>query len=108
MGDWRNRPEQNQTKFNPNFKLHQFHSKDQKFILQQGTGTFHRFHLKSTDHCGCGKQGSPVHYAAECPLTSSFQLMKPTTDLIQLWWQRVMLNPLSRTRIRNLMDSLLE
>ncbi|GBM39011.1 hypothetical protein AVEN_70192-1 [Araneus ventricosus] len=44
----------------------------------------HRFRLKSTDLCGCGEQGGPIHYATECPLTSSYHLTKLTTDLIQL------------------------
>ncbi|GBN37624.1 hypothetical protein AVEN_139980-1 [Araneus ventricosus] len=57
--------------------------------------------LKSTDLCGCGEQSSPIHNTTECPLTSSYHLTKPTTDLIQLWLQRVMLNHLFWARIRN-------
>ncbi|GBN98103.1 hypothetical protein AVEN_76763-1 [Araneus ventricosus] len=43
----------------------------------------HRFHLKSTDHCGSGEQGSPIN-CERSALASSYHLAKPTTDLIQL------------------------
>ncbi|GBN05489.1 hypothetical protein AVEN_91059-1 [Araneus ventricosus] len=43
----------------------------------------HRFHLKSTDFCGCDEQGSPIHYSTECPLTSSYTKFNPKFRLHQ-------------------------
>ncbi|GBN06063.1 hypothetical protein AVEN_112394-1 [Araneus ventricosus] len=31
----------------------------------------------SEDKCGCGEQESHIHYATDCPLTSSFHLKNP-------------------------------
>ncbi|GBM62849.1 hypothetical protein AVEN_35153-1 [Araneus ventricosus] len=32
------------------------------------------FNLRQTDLCGCGEQGSPLHYATACPPTSCSHL----------------------------------
>ncbi|GBN46490.1 hypothetical protein AVEN_66498-1 [Araneus ventricosus] len=91
------KPARTYTKFNQKLKPHQFHGKDQQFILNRAWALSLSPSVpsySSTSLSFCDEHGSPIHYATECPLTSSHNLAKPTTDLKQLWWQRVMLNPL--------------
>ncbi|GBL63704.1 hypothetical protein AVEN_180692-1 [Araneus ventricosus] len=40
-----------------------------------------RFSLRTTDYCGCGELGNPLHFATNCPLTRSFHLTKPWNAL---------------------------
>ncbi|GBL82921.1 hypothetical protein AVEN_106428-1 [Araneus ventricosus] len=76
-----------------------------KFYLQQDTGQFptylNRFRLRSEDKCGCGEQGSPIHYATEARPDDQLFSPQETKDVC---WQRVMTSTLSRAKIRNLMD----
>ncbi|GBL90877.1 hypothetical protein AVEN_27986-1 [Araneus ventricosus] len=62
------------------------------------------FNLRTTYCCGCGELGSPLHFEISCRLTSSFHLTKPSNDLEQLWWKRVLNNPLPRIKIRKLIN----
>ncbi|GBN17478.1 hypothetical protein AVEN_3932-1 [Araneus ventricosus] len=60
-----------------------------------------RFNIRSSDSCGCGKLGNPLHYATSCLFTTSYHLTKPSADLEPLWWKRVMNNNNSRAKIKN-------
>ncbi|GBM59274.1 hypothetical protein AVEN_66216-1 [Araneus ventricosus] len=44
-----------------------------------------RFGLHSTDYCGCGEIGNPLHYATRCPLTLSYHHKEPIPQFIVLW-----------------------
>ncbi|GBN10718.1 hypothetical protein AVEN_261933-1 [Araneus ventricosus] len=61
-----------------------------EILFTAGRGSFptylNRFRLRTEDKCGCGEQGSPIHYATECPLTSSFHLKKPAPIYEDVWW----------------------
>ncbi|GBL85808.1 hypothetical protein AVEN_96375-1 [Araneus ventricosus] len=37
-----------------------------------------RFNIRSSDSCGCGKLGNPLHYATSCLFTTSYHLTKPS------------------------------
>ncbi|XP_055951422.1 uncharacterized protein LOC129987468 [Argiope bruennichi] len=67
-----------------------------------------RFNLAADNLCTCGEVGSPLHFATECILTSSFHLRKPSENLIQEWLSRVAGNPLSRLKISKLVRFLHE
>ncbi|GBM21943.1 hypothetical protein AVEN_187942-1 [Araneus ventricosus] len=58
-----------------------------------------RFSLRTTDFYGCGELGSPLLLSTSCGVISLFHLKKPSNDLEQLWWKRVLNNPLSRIKI---------
>ncbi|GBM86004.1 hypothetical protein AVEN_147106-1 [Araneus ventricosus] len=66
------------------------------------------FNIRNSDSCGCGDQGNPLHYATSWPLTSSYYLTKPSADLEQLWWKRVLSNNISRAKIRQLIHFIAE
>ncbi|GBM84285.1 hypothetical protein AVEN_157087-1 [Araneus ventricosus] len=59
-----------------------------------------RFNIRSSDSCGCGNLGNPLHYATSCLFTTSNHLTKLSADLEPLWWKRVMNNNNSRAKIR--------
>ncbi|GBM00471.1 hypothetical protein AVEN_111707-1 [Araneus ventricosus] len=61
-----------------------------------------RFNIRSSDSCGCGNLGNPLHYATSCLFTTSYYLTKPSADLEPLWWKRVMNNNNFRAKIRKL------
>ncbi|GBM43947.1 hypothetical protein AVEN_251646-1 [Araneus ventricosus] len=44
-----------------------------------------RFGLHSTDYCGCGEIGNPLHYATRCPLTLSYHHKEPSPQFIVHW-----------------------
>ncbi|GBO14057.1 hypothetical protein AVEN_4756-1 [Araneus ventricosus] len=67
-----------------------------------------RFNIRSSDSCGCGKLGNPLHYATSCLFTTSHHLTKPSADLEPLWWKRVMNNNNSRAKIKKLMHFIAE
>ncbi|GBN39919.1 Putative protein in type-1 retrotransposable element R1DM, partial [Araneus ventricosus] len=67
-----------------------------------------RFNIRSSDSCGCGKLGNPLHYATSCLFTTSYHLTKPSADLEPLWWKRVMNNNNSRAKIKKLMHFIAE
>ncbi|GBM28883.1 hypothetical protein AVEN_43593-1 [Araneus ventricosus] len=79
-----------------------------EILLTTGYGPFptdlNRFHLRSEEKCGCGEQGSPIHYATECQHTSCFHFKKPAPIYEDPWWQRIITSTLFRAKIRNLMD----
>ncbi|GBN56645.1 hypothetical protein AVEN_244796-1 [Araneus ventricosus] len=81
--------------------------KDKKIMFATGPGPFPTylkiFSLRTTDFCGCGELGSPLHFNS-CPLTSSFNLTKPSKDLEHLLWKSVLSNPLSRIKIRKVIN----
>ncbi|GBN06665.1 hypothetical protein AVEN_145664-1 [Araneus ventricosus] len=67
-----------------------------------------RFNIRSSDSCGCGNLGNPLHYATSCLFTTSYHLTKPSADLEPLWWKRVMNNNNSRAKIRKLIHFIKE
>ncbi|GBN88228.1 hypothetical protein AVEN_94538-1 [Araneus ventricosus] len=67
-----------------------------------------RFNIRSSDSCGCGKLGNPLHYATSCMFTTSYHLTKPSADLEPLWWKRVMNNNNSRAKIKKLIHFIAE
>ncbi|GBM34130.1 hypothetical protein AVEN_176907-1 [Araneus ventricosus] len=81
-------------------------------IMVTGHGPFptylKRFNIRSSDSCGCGKLGIPLHYATSCLFTTSYHLTKPSADLEPLWWKRVMNNNISRAKIRKLIHFIAE
>ncbi|GBN81352.1 hypothetical protein AVEN_229844-1 [Araneus ventricosus] len=62
---------------------------------------FKRFGPRTTNCCGCGELGTPLHLMS---LTSSYNFAKSSNDLEHLWWKRVLNNPLSRIEIRKLIN----
>ncbi|GBL98839.1 hypothetical protein AVEN_165686-1 [Araneus ventricosus] len=67
-----------------------------------------RFNIRNNDSCGCGYLGNPLHYATSCLFTISYHLTKPSTDLEPLWWKRVLINKISRAKIRYLIHFIAE
>ncbi|XP_055951673.1 uncharacterized protein LOC129987758 [Argiope bruennichi] len=67
-----------------------------------------RFNLADEPYCTCGEVGSPLHYATECILTTSYHLTKPSANLQQVWFSRVADNSLSRAKIRKMVQFLHE
>ncbi|GBM34470.1 hypothetical protein AVEN_106711-1 [Araneus ventricosus] len=61
-----------------------------------------RFNMRSSDSCGGGNLGNPLHYATSCLFTTSYHLTKPSSVLEPLWWKRVTNNNNSRAKIRKL------
>ncbi|GBM32077.1 hypothetical protein AVEN_150066-1 [Araneus ventricosus] len=58
-----------------------------------------RFGLHSTDYCGCGEIGNPLHYATRCPLTLSYHHKEPSPQFIVHWWKSALSRKLSRRNI---------
>ncbi|GBM92678.1 hypothetical protein AVEN_147649-1, partial [Araneus ventricosus] len=58
-----------------------------------------RSNIRSSDSCGCGNLGNPLHYTTSCLFTTSYHLTKPSIDLEPLWWKRVMDNNNSKAKI---------
>ncbi|GBM79949.1 hypothetical protein AVEN_113365-1 [Araneus ventricosus] len=77
----------------------------EEILFVIGHGSFpsipKRFHLSDSDSCACGEVGYPIHYATSCPLTLPWRIIKPSTSLERLWYQRVLVNPNSIKRIIN-------
>ncbi|GBL72664.1 hypothetical protein AVEN_116317-1, partial [Araneus ventricosus] len=65
-----------------------------------------RFGLHSTDYCGCGEIGNPLHYATRCPLTLSYHHKEPSPQFIVHWWKSALSRKLSRRNIDNLITFL--
>ncbi|GBN32988.1 hypothetical protein AVEN_109889-1 [Araneus ventricosus] len=65
-----------------------------------------RFVLHSTDYCGRGEIGNPLHYAMRCPLTSSYHHKEPSPQFIVHWWKSALSRKLSRRNIDNLITFL--
>ncbi|GBM46137.1 hypothetical protein AVEN_194695-1 [Araneus ventricosus] len=74
-----------------------------EIMLVTGHGPFptylKRFNIRSSDSCGCGNLGNPLHNATSCLFTTSYHLTKPSSDLEPLWWKRVMNNNNYRAKI---------
>ncbi|GBN04550.1 hypothetical protein AVEN_101232-1 [Araneus ventricosus] len=62
----------------------------------------HRFKIAPSSNCSCGQDGTPLHFATECPLTLSWHITKPSVGLHKLWFRRVASNSGSRTLIRKI------
>ncbi|GBN57901.1 hypothetical protein AVEN_228741-1 [Araneus ventricosus] len=67
-----------------------------------------RFNIRSSDSCGSGDLGNPLHYATSCLFATSYHLTKSSADLEPLWWKRVMNNNNSRAKIRKLVHFIAE
>ncbi|GBN81330.1 hypothetical protein AVEN_155503-1 [Araneus ventricosus] len=56
-----------------------------EIMFDTGHGPFptylQRFNIRSSDSCGCGNLGNPLHYATSCLFTTSYHLTKPSADL---------------------------
>ncbi|GBM71875.1 hypothetical protein AVEN_229370-1 [Araneus ventricosus] len=56
-----------------------------EMLFFTGHGTFQyylkRFHLSHTSNCSCGEEGTPIHYATDCILTTSWHMSKPSAYL---------------------------
>ncbi|GBN81291.1 hypothetical protein AVEN_232421-1 [Araneus ventricosus] len=59
-----------------------------------------RFHQSHTSNCSCGEEGTPIHYATDCILTTSWHMNKPSAHLKKEWYRSVASNQLSRNKIR--------
>ncbi|GBO27192.1 hypothetical protein AVEN_261416-1 [Araneus ventricosus] len=59
-----------------------------------------RFHLSHTSNYSCGEEGTPIHYATDCNLTSSWHMTKPNAHFEKEWYRSVTSNQLSRNKIR--------
>ncbi|GBL82482.1 hypothetical protein AVEN_139143-1 [Araneus ventricosus] len=56
------------------------------------------FGLHSTDFCGYGEIGNPLHYAKRWPLTSSYHHKEPSTQFIVHWCKRALSSKRSRRK----------
>ncbi|GBM76206.1 hypothetical protein AVEN_55042-1 [Araneus ventricosus] len=65
-----------------------------------------RFCLHSTDYCGCGEIGNPLHYATRCPLTLSYHHKESSPQFIVNWWKSALSIKLSRQNTDNLITFL--
>ncbi|GBN68023.1 hypothetical protein AVEN_196771-1 [Araneus ventricosus] len=80
-----------------------------EIMFVTGHGPFPTYlNIRSSDSCGCGNLGNPLHYATSCLFTTSYHLTKPSADLEPLWWKRVMNNNNSRAKIKKLMHFIAE
>ncbi|GBM14024.1 hypothetical protein AVEN_166206-1 [Araneus ventricosus] len=72
----------------------------EEILFVTGHGPFPSFlnhlHLSDSYTCIYREFGDPIHYATSCPSTFSWHIMKPSTSLKCLWYQRVLENPNSR------------
>ncbi|GBM35511.1 hypothetical protein AVEN_106746-1 [Araneus ventricosus] len=59
-----------------------------------------RFHLSHTSNCSCGEEGTPIHCATDCILTTSWHMTKPSAYFEKEWYRSVASNQLSRNKIR--------
>ncbi|GBN70992.1 hypothetical protein AVEN_196767-1 [Araneus ventricosus] len=62
--------------------------------------------LHSTDYCGCGEIGNPLHYATRCPLTLSYHDKEPRQQFVVHLWKSSLPRKLSRRNIDNLITFL--
>ncbi|GBM62252.1 hypothetical protein AVEN_44045-1 [Araneus ventricosus] len=80
-------------------------------LLGTGHGPFpsylRRFNRHYTDRWACVEVGSPLHYATSCQLTASYHFTKPRY-LTTIWWQNLLNNKLSRTKIITFISFLTE
>ncbi|GBM41022.1 hypothetical protein AVEN_180930-1 [Araneus ventricosus] len=65
---------------------------------------FNRFKILPSPNCSCGQVGTPLHYATECILTSSWHIKKPAENLQKIWFRRVAANKNSRLLIRKIVQ----
>ncbi|GBM60131.1 Putative protein in type-1 retrotransposable element R1DM [Araneus ventricosus] len=76
------------------------------FFTQHGpfSSYFNRFKIFPSPNCSCGQVGTPLHYATECILTSSWHIKKPAENLQKIWFLRVAANKNSRLLIRKIVQ----
>ncbi|GBM77624.1 hypothetical protein AVEN_34453-1 [Araneus ventricosus] len=76
------------------------------FFTQHGPfpSYFNRFKILPSPNCSCGQVGTPLHYATECILTSSWHIKKPAENLQKIWFRRVAANKNSRLLIRKIVQ----
>ncbi|GBN85905.1 hypothetical protein AVEN_226176-1 [Araneus ventricosus] len=85
--------------------------KGKKSFFSTGQGPFpsylKRFNLASTANCKCvNTNGTPLHYATECILTTSFHVTKPAQQHELIWFRNVASNKGSRLKIQRLLHHL--
>ncbi|GBL99329.1 hypothetical protein AVEN_206753-1 [Araneus ventricosus] len=66
-----------------------------------------RFGLHSTEYCGCGEIGNPLHYATRCPLPVSYHHKEPSPQFIVHWWKSALSSKLSRRNVDRLIKFLM-
>ncbi|GBL85258.1 hypothetical protein AVEN_222727-1 [Araneus ventricosus] len=71
-----------------------------------GSSYLKKFILNSTNCCGCGEIGNPLHYATGCPLTFSYHHKERSSQFIVHWWKRALSSKLSRRNIEHLITFL--
>ncbi|GBL92256.1 Putative protein in type-1 retrotransposable element R1DM [Araneus ventricosus] len=76
------------------------------FFTQHGPfpSYFNRFKILPSPNCSCGQVGTPLHYATECILKSSWYIKKPAENLQKIWFRRVAANKNSRLLIRKIVQ----
>ncbi|GBM82985.1 hypothetical protein AVEN_223565-1 [Araneus ventricosus] len=79
----------------------------EEIMFVTGHGPFpsylHRFNLRTHDNCSCGEKGDPIQYATKCRFTLSWHFQTPTVSFKLQWLKNILMNNLSRTRLRLLM-----
>ncbi|GBN00258.1 hypothetical protein AVEN_160122-1 [Araneus ventricosus] len=75
------------------------------FIIGHGPfpSYLHRFNLRTHDKCSCEEIGDPMHYATKYRFTLSWHFQTPTVSLKLQWLKSILVNNLSRIRLRLLM-----
>ncbi|GBM92131.1 Putative protein in type-1 retrotransposable element R1DM [Araneus ventricosus] len=76
------------------------------FFTQHGPfpSYFNRFKILPSPNCSCGQVGTPLHYATEYILTSSWHIKKPAENHQKIWFRRVAANKNSRLLIRKIVQ----
>ncbi|GBN51138.1 hypothetical protein AVEN_218099-1 [Araneus ventricosus] len=65
------------------------------------------FNLASTANCPCGNtNGTPLHYATECSMTTSIHMTKLAQQHELIWFRNVASNKGSRLKIQRLLHHL--
>ncbi|GBN84628.1 Retrovirus-related Pol polyprotein from type-1 retrotransposable element R1 [Araneus ventricosus] len=94
----------------PSFKLHNWSRYEIMFFSEHGpfTSYLKRFNLRNSDLCSCGEIGTPLHFATSCILTESWHFKKPSDSNILQWKLGILKNTGSRTRLKQLLDFIID
>ncbi|GBN02558.1 hypothetical protein AVEN_89524-1 [Araneus ventricosus] len=94
----------------PSCKNYKWDRREIMFFTEHGpfTSYLKRFNLRSNDSCSCGQPGTPLHFATSCPHTKKWHFIKPKDDNLLLWKKGILNNQNSRTRLKNMMNFMME
>lgn len=68
-----------------------------------------RFRRATTTTCECGGNASPNHYYFRCPLTQSWHIKKPGTNIKpQKWLENILTRPLLRWKLQQIYNFLID